>query len=59
VDMSGMAVLRTGVARLDDVLGGGLARGRVFSLGGEPGADKATIARNFSLEGANLGERSS
>jgi hypothetical protein len=27
-DMSGMAVLRTGVARLDDVLGGGLVRGR-------------------------------
>jgi circadian clock protein KaiC len=48
---------RTGVSGLDDILSGGLSRGRVFLLEGEPGAGKTTIALQFLMEGAALGER--
>jgi circadian clock protein KaiC len=46
----------TGVLGLDDVLQGGLSRGHVFLLEGEPGAGKTTIALQFLLEGAKAGE---
>jgi circadian clock protein KaiC len=46
----------TRVAGLDDVLGGGLERGRVFLLEGSPGTGKTTIALQFLLAGAALGE---
>jgi circadian clock protein KaiC len=49
---------RTGVSGLDDVLGGGLERGRVFLLEGQPGTGKTTIATQFLLTGAQAGERS-
>jgi circadian clock protein KaiC len=49
---------RTGVLGLDDVLCGGLARGHVFLLEGEPGSGKTTLALQFILEGAQAGERS-
>lgn len=42
----------TGIAGLDDVLTGGLARGRVFLLEGNPGTGKTTIALQFLLAGA-------
>ena len=48
----------TGVAGLDDILQGGLTRGHVFLLEGEPGAGKTTIALQFLLQGANEGETS-
>jgi hypothetical protein len=44
----------TGVPGLDDILQGGLSRGHVFLLEGEPGAGKTTIALQFLLEGAKL-----
>ena len=47
----------TGVAGLDDVLLGGLRRGRLFLLEGEPGAGKTTIATQFLMDGADKGER--
>jgi circadian clock protein KaiC len=47
---------RMGVAGLDDVLGGGLARGRSYLLEGSPGTGKTTIAGQFLMEGAALGE---
>jgi circadian clock protein KaiC len=47
----------TGVAGLDDVLAGGLRRGRLFLLEGAPGAGKTTIATQFLMEGAKRGER--
>jgi len=48
----------TGITGLDDILQGGLARGHVFLLEGEPGAGKTTIALQFLLEGAKAGEKS-
>lgn len=53
---SGANVL-TGVPGLDDVLAGGLARGRVFLVEGDPGTGKTTVALRFVLEGAQRGER--
>ena len=47
----------TGVQGLDDVLSGGLTRRHVFLLEGSPGTGKTTIALQFLLEGAKLGER--
>ncbi len=47
----------TGIAGLDDVLAGGLERGRVFLLEGSPGAGKTTVALQFLLEGVARGER--
>jgi circadian clock protein KaiC len=47
----------TGIPGLDDILSGGLAKGRVFLLEGDPGAGKTTIALSFVLEGARRGER--
>src|SRR6476620_9610069 len=47
---------RTGVEGLDDILVGGLRRGRVHLLEGSPGTGKTTIAAQFLLEGAEQGE---
>lgn len=48
---------RTGIEGLDDVLGGGLCRRRLFLIEGSPGTGKTTIATQFLLEGAAAGER--
>ena len=47
----------TGVAGLDAVLGGGLARNRLHLLEGNPGAGKTTVALQFLKAGAKHGER--
>lgn len=47
----------TGIDGLDNVLAGGLARGRVFVLEGTPGTGKTTIATQFLLAGAQSGAR--
>ncbi len=46
----------TGIAGLDDVLGGGWARSRLHLLEGSPGTGKTTIALQFLLAGAEAGE---
>jgi len=46
---------RLGITGLDDILGGGLAKGRLFLLEGSPGTGKTTIATQFLLEGARDG----
>jgi circadian clock protein KaiC len=46
-----------GVSGLDDILAGGLARGRVYLLEGTPGTGKTTIAMEFLLQGARKGEK--
>ncbi|NLS18588.1 circadian clock protein KaiC [Rhizobium sp. P40RR-XXII] len=55
-DSSG-AKAKTGVEGLDDVLSGGLSRRHVFLLEGAPGSGKTTIALQFLMEGASIGER--
>ncbi|MFZ1429221.1 MAG: ATPase domain-containing protein [Geminicoccaceae bacterium] len=47
----------TGIAGLDNVLRGGLARDSVFLVEGSPGTGKTTIALQFLLAGAARGER--
>ena len=49
--------VKTGVAELDDVLGGGLAPNRVYLLHGTPGSGKTTLSLQFLLEGARRGEK--
>ena len=46
----------TGVAGLDDVLNGGLTKGRLFLLEGHPGTGKTTIGLQFLLAGREAGE---
>src|ERR1043165_6775309 len=47
---------RIGVPGLDDILGGGLPRHRLYLLDGEPGTGKTTIALQFLMEGRLEGE---
>ncbi|MGG5810102.1 ATPase domain-containing protein [Falsiroseomonas sp. CW058] len=47
----------TGIAGLDNVLSGGLSRGRVYLLEGSPGTGKTTVALQFLMDGAARGER--
>lgn len=47
----------TGVAGLDDVLGGGMPAGRLYLLEGDPGTGKTTLAIQFLLDGRRAGER--
>ncbi|WP_047286908.1 MULTISPECIES: ATPase domain-containing protein [Pseudomonas] len=47
----------TGIEGLDDILSGGLSRGHVFLLEGQPGTGKTTVALHFLRDGAAAGER--
>jgi len=47
----------TGIAGLDDILGGGLKRDRVYLFEGSPGTGKTTAALSFLMAGAAVGER--
>ncbi|HTV22109.1 MAG TPA: ATPase domain-containing protein, partial [Polyangiaceae bacterium] len=48
---------QTGIAGLDEILGGGLPRDRIYLVQGEPGAGKTTLAMQFLAAGARAGER--
>ncbi len=46
----------TGIAGLDDILGGGLARNHLYLIEGDPGTGKTTIAMQFLMEGVRRGQ---
>lgn len=46
----------TGIPGLDQLLQGGLPRGRMYLIEGEPGTGKTTLAMQFLLEGRRTGE---
>lgn len=50
------ALATTGIAGLDDVLGGGLTPNRLYLVEGVPGSGKTTLALQFLMEGARHGE---
>lgn len=51
------ARLSTGIAGLDDILHGGLAKGFLYLIEGSPGAGKTTLALQFLIAGAKKGEK--
>jgi circadian clock protein KaiC len=48
--------IKTGVSGLDDILGGGLPKGHLYLMEGDPGTGKTTLALQFLLEGIRQGE---
>jgi len=50
-------VAATGIEGLDDILCGGLTPFRLYLLEGVPGSGKTTLAMQYLLEGARLGEQ--
>jgi circadian clock protein KaiC len=54
---SGAKLLATGIAGLDDILGGGLSHNHLYLIEGDPGTGKTTIALQFLLEGVRLGQK--
>jgi circadian clock protein KaiC len=49
-------LVATGVAGLDDVLGGGFTPDRVYLVEGNPGSGKTTLALQYLMEGVRVGE---
>ncbi|MEG9431051.1 ATPase domain-containing protein [Terriglobus sp. ADX1] len=49
--------LSTGVQGLDDILSGGLPRGHLYMVEGDPGTGKTTLALQFLLEGSRVKEK--
>ena len=47
----------TGIAGLDEILGGGLPAGHMYLIEGESGAGKTTVGMQFLLDGVRRGER--
>ena len=52
-----MMRVATGVVGLDDILMGGLPKGQMYLLEGNPGTGKTTLAMQFILAGQQQGER--
>jgi circadian clock protein KaiC len=55
-DDADRSVAATGIEGLDRVLSGGFARNRLYLAEGSPGTGKTTLALQYLLEGARLGE---
>jgi circadian clock protein KaiC len=54
--IKGQQRVGTGVAGLDEVLGGGLPANRLYLIEGDPGTGKTTLALQYLLEGRAQGE---
>jgi circadian clock protein KaiC len=52
-----MTFITSGTPGLDEVLGGGLRRGRLYFVEGESGTGKTTLSLQFLLEGVRRAER--
>lgn len=50
-------VVSTGIAGLDEILGGGFPKDHVYLVQGDPGAGKTTLSLQFLLEGVKNGEK--
>jgi circadian clock protein KaiC len=50
-------LVRTGIAGLDDVLGGGLTPNRLYLVEGDPGSGKTTLGLQFLMDGREKGEK--
>src|SRR5829696_1561840 len=48
--------LATGIEGLDVILEGGFPANRIYLVEGDPGTGKTTLALQFLMEGARLGE---
>lgn len=48
--------MATGIVGLDNILEGGFPANRIYLIEGDPGTGKTTLALQFLLEGARLGE---
>ena len=57
VDDAPKTIAATGIAGLDDILGGGFVRNRLYLIEGLPGSGKTTLAIQFLLDGLARGER--
>src|SRR5215813_6770388 len=55
-DTNGNHLVATGIAGLDDILGGGFTPDRVYLVEGNPGSGKTTLALQYLFEGRKLGE---
>ena len=51
-----VALASTGIAGLDEVVGGGLPPGRLYLVQGDPGVGKTTLALQFLMAGRQRGE---
>jgi circadian clock protein KaiC len=51
--------LSTGIPGLDNILGGGLLKDRIYLIEGEPGTGKTTTGLQFLVEGVRGASRSS
>ena len=49
--------VETGIAGLDEILGGGLPQGHLYLIEGDAGAGKSTVGLHFLMEGRRRGER--
>lgn len=56
IDVDATERLKTGIDRLDEMLGGGLPRGYSMLVAGPSGAGKSILAAAFLAEGARCGE---
>lgn len=53
---SPVELFATGIAGLDDILEGGLARDHLYLIEGDPGTGKTTMALQYLMEGIRIGQ---